>query len=164
MGNSNKDAMREYMAKNAKNPVTIEHVTERVLERFYAKVDKTDTCWNWTGAVTANRNHTNGYGFFNINKRPFYAHRLAVLMEQGYLTDGLVVHHMCQNTLCVNPDHLQEITNQENIWQSPNFSGNNNNKYATKSICKYGHQRTPGSGKMCEVCYEERLINRKKNK
>lgn len=129
---------RKYMAKNSKNPVTIEHVTDSVKERFYAKVDKTEDCWNWTGAKTANRKErsqapaTTGYGYFTINKRPFYTHRLAMLMKQGYLTEGLVVDHLCNNSACVNPDHIQEVSNRQNITRSPRHSMNHGGYFRGK--------------------------------
>lgn len=125
-----KETARKLAAKNAKNPVTIEHITEAVLERFYAKVDKTDTCWNWTGAATSQRkarpqaSATKGYGYFTINGRPFYTHRLAMLIKQGYLSEGLVTDHLCNNSLCVNPDHIQETTNRHNVTRSPKHSMN----------------------------------------
>lgn len=121
---------RKYMAKNAKNQVTVEHITDRVIERFYAKVDKTDECWNWTGATTAARKERpqaparQGYGVLSVNRRPFYAHRLAMLMKQGYLTERLVVDHVCNNSLCVNPDHIEEVTNKQNSTRSPLHSKN----------------------------------------
>lgn len=149
---------RGYMAKNSKKQITIEHITENVITRFYNKVDKTDTCWNWTGAKTANRpkramsDAKPGYGYINISNRPFYTHRLAMLIKQGYLTEGLVVDHMCNNTLCVNPDHLQEIDNLSNVKRSP-LSTHNGARYY-KTHCKYGHERTEDMrGKPCKECY-----------
>lgn len=150
-----RELAKAYMAKNAKNPVNFEDITDSVKQRFFAKVDKTDTCWNWTGATTATRkNRAIGYGSFLINKRPFYAHRLSFLMHNGYLTEGLVVDHQCNNTLCVNPEHLKEMTSRENVWRSPIFKGN-----VVATHCKYGHPRGPElKGKPCPVCWSpERL-------
>lgn len=115
---------REWAAANRKNPVTLEHFTPEVAERFWAKVDKTDTCWNWTSAISSYDRNRKGYGTFTINKRPFYAHRLSKLVQQGYLTEGLVIDHICENTLCVNPEHLREVTNAENILRSPKHTKN----------------------------------------
>lgn len=121
---------RQYMANNSRNTVTKEHFTEEKSNLFWAKVEKTDTCWNWTGAKTAARPQrpqapaTEGYGVFNINKRPFYAHRLSYLVHKGPLVDGLVIDHICNNSLCVNPDHLEQVTNRENTLRSPRHSVN----------------------------------------
>jgi hypothetical protein len=159
---------REYMALNAKNPVTHEHITDSVKKRFWAKVDKhSEGCWVWIGAKTAKRPKrkiapaTQGYGVIHINKRPFYAHRLSFLMHNGYLTEGLVIDHKCDNSLCVNPGHIVETTNKENVTRSHKFSGNFGGYYV-KSICKYGHNRIPGNSKPCETCYKERLANLRK--
>lgn len=141
------------MAKKAKNPVTIEHVTERVIERLMNKVDKTDDCWNWTGAKTANRKNSKGYGYINVNGRPFYVHRLSFLIANGSLTEGLVIDHLCNNTLCINPEHLAEVTNKHNSTRSPKHSSNVPGGYNARSICKYGHPREAGSYKPCPTCY-----------
>lgn len=122
--------VRNFMAKHSKNEVTKEHFTDYKAELFWAKVDKTDTCWNWVGAKTASRPErpqapaSPGYGVFNINNRPFYAHRLSYLVHNGPLVDGLVIDHICNNTLCVNPDHLKQVTNRENTLRSPRHSVN----------------------------------------
>lgn len=149
---------RYYAAKNAKNPVTQEHMTDKVKERFFAKVDKTDTCWNWTGAKSAWRperpiaSATEGYGVININGRTFYAHRASWLMHKGPLIPGLVIDHLCDNTLCVNPEHMQQVTNNENTKRSPKHTANGARYY--KTHCKNGHERTEEMrGRSCTVCY-----------
>lgn len=68
-------------------------------ERFFAKVDKTDYCWNWTGGTRK------GYGLFRYNKKVVSAHIASYEMFNGD-RNGLVVRHTCDNGLCVNPDHL----------------------------------------------------------
>jgi hypothetical protein len=149
---------KQYMAKNSQNPVTEEHMTDRVKERFFVKVYKTDSCWNWTGAKTAWRpkrlhaDATKGYGVININGRVFYAHRASWLMHKGPLIPGLVIDHLCENTLCVNPQHLQQVTNHENTTRSPKSTANGA-RYL-KSHCKNGHVRTDEMiGKSCFECY-----------
>lgn len=75
-------------------------------ERFWAKVDKTGECWLWQGAYDRG-----GYGFFE-NKR---AHRLAWIWTNGPIPDGLHLDHLCYVRNCVNSDHLEPVTPQENI-------------------------------------------------
>lgn len=152
---------RYYMAKNSKNPVTQEHMTDKVKQRFFAKVKKTDTCWNWTGARSAYRpkrviaDATKGYGVININGRTFYAHRASWLMHKGPLIPGLVIDHLCENTLCVNPDHMQQVTSPENAQRSPKHSKNHGGYNYYKEFCKYGHKRGPElKGKPCPKCYK----------
>jgi len=68
------------------------------------------TCEIWTGA-TGN----SGYGHRYLNGRFTTAHRWAYLKYVGPIPDGYVIDHICNNKLCVNIDHLQAITQSENI-------------------------------------------------
>lgn len=152
---------RDYAAKNRNNPVTQEHITDNVKKRFFDKVNKTDNCWIWTGARTAYRPKrkfapaTLGYGTITVNGRPFYAHRLSWLMHNGPLIPGLVIDHLCENTLCVNPEHMQQVTSDENAKRSSRHTINGA-KYVS-GYCKNGHKRTPEmKGKACFECYPKK--------
>lgn len=80
--------------------------------RFWANVEKTDSCWNWL----AHKN--NGYGRFmeriDGGYRPWAAHRYAYTALRGPIPDGMVIDHMCHNRSCVNPLHLQVVTSKQN--------------------------------------------------
>jgi hypothetical protein len=81
-------------------------------ERFWSKVEKTETCWNWTASRM-----TSGYGQIGIGGkygRPHGAHRVAYELAVGPIPEGMQVDHMCHNKLCVNPDHLRAVTNKQN--------------------------------------------------
>ncbi len=69
-------------------------------QRFWSKVEKTDSCWFWTG-----HKNRKGYGHITIDKYPFRAHRVAYCMEFGEIPKGLFVCHSCDNPSCVNPSH-----------------------------------------------------------
>jgi hypothetical protein len=71
------------------------------IERFWAKVDKTGTCWLWRGAVTPK-----GYGMVAFMGQQTYAHRLAYEITYGPFMLGLFVCHKCDVPACVRPDHL----------------------------------------------------------
>ena len=161
---------RATAAKYRHNPVYHEHITDKVKERFFAKVDKTDSCWNWTGAISATRPARRmapakqGYGVISINNRPFYVHRLAWMMKGNDLIEGLVIDHLCNNSLCVNPDHLDQVTNEQNTLRSPLHSANGAKYYYSKDKCKYGHVRTPeNKGKACFTCYPVKKATHCKN-
>lgn len=95
-----------------------------IKDRFWTKVDKTDGCWLWTGALS------NGYGQVGIagGATTEYAHRWAYEQLVGAIPRGMQLDHLCHNAdascpggascahrRCVNPAHLEPVTNVENM-------------------------------------------------
>ena len=78
-------------------------------ERFYEKVNKTDSCWLWTGYL--NR----GYGYISIDGKPKPAYRISWILTNGDIPEALVVRHKCRSKACVNPEHLELGTQKENM-------------------------------------------------
>lgn len=87
------------------------HQRQPAEDRFWPKVDKTPTCWIWTGA-----RHGMGYGNFFATKY-MLAHRFSYELANGPIPDGLTLDHLCRNRLCVNPDHLEPVTIRENLMR-----------------------------------------------
>lgn len=84
-----------------------------LIDRFWASVQKTPTCWLWTGTTC------NGYGQIAVcpagRQVRFRAHRLSWLLHFGDLPDGLEVMHSCDEPRCCRPAHLQLGTHKENM-------------------------------------------------
>jgi len=109
---------------------------------FWAKVDKTDTCWLWTGAIDRG-----GYGRTAPKNR--VAHRISFEWERGPIPSGLQLDHLCRVRNCVNPDHLEPVTSRENSRRG----------IGSKPTCASGHPfvwsigYTPGSKqRRCRIC------------
>ena len=72
-----------------------------VAGRFWAKVQKTETCWLWVAGTDRD-----GYGQFLVGRLPHRAHRISWALYHGTVPDGAHVLHTCDIPRCVNPAHL----------------------------------------------------------
>ncbi len=68
-----------------------------------------DGCWLWMGSKS------NGYGRVRIRGRTYQAHRLAYYAHKGEIPKGLALDHLCRNPPCINPAHLEAVTQAENV-------------------------------------------------
>lgn len=124
------------------------------VDRFWAKVDKSGECWEWTASRAGG-----GYGSFTVNGRGQPAHKFAYELLAGPVPAGLVLDHLCRNRICVRPDHLEPVTERENILRGESEPAKN----ARKTHCHKGHKFTPettyiyaASGfRMCRLCRRE---------
>ena len=132
-----------------------------VLDNFFDKVIMTDGCWEWIGGC--NR----GYGMFRFTLPggelvQIYAHRFAYeTLTETIIPDGLTVDHLCKNTRCVNPSHMEIVTLSENCRRSNSPSAINRRK----THCKYGHsledcyvfrRKSGGFSRVCRICWNLR--------
>jgi hypothetical protein len=136
-----------------------------IADRFWEKVNKDSQrtfngtqCWEWLASTDK------GYGQFGIGHgRNVSAHRLAYELVRGAIPDGLTLDHLCRNTICVNPDHLEPVTMAVNVLRGDSPPSQN----ARRTHCKRGHpfneENTCISHKgrrTCRVC--RRMAKRKK--
>ena len=70
-------------------------------------------CWLWTMADSGN-GRGGGYGRMKLNNRTCAAHIVSFVNAHGYVPGNKQIDHKCRNRRCVNPDHLQIVTNKRN--------------------------------------------------
>lgn len=78
-------------------------------DRFWAKIQRTETCWDWTGAI-----NSRGYGVIKKNDNILLAHRYSYQEHKGKIPTGISIDHVCHNKRCVNPSHLRLATDKQN--------------------------------------------------
>ena len=116
--------------------------------RVFAHVDASGDCWEWRGAKT------NGYGVINrggAGAGNEQAHRAVWLLLVGEIPDDLQLDHLCRNRGCVNPDHLEPVTAEENKrrgYSPPALC-------ARRAVCDNGHPldgRRKRGERYCKTC------------
>lgn len=146
-------------------------------ERFWAKVQKTDGCWLWTGNISPE-----GYGRIGeLPRRTAHAHRVAYELLIGPIPDGLKLDHLCHNAdltcpggdaclhrRCVNPNHLEAVTLRENNLRGLGLAA----RKSQQTHCVNGHPfdllntyyRPDDGTRMCRACHKERRQQRARRK
>lgn len=110
-------------------------------------------CWPWLGHCSRN-----GYGRLRYAGVGRMAHRFVFEHLVGAIPTGLVIDHLCRNHRCVNPEHLEPVTQAENVRRGvgPALA---RERWAQQTHCKHGHEFTPanthlnGAGsRECRAC------------
>lgn len=108
------------------------------------------SCWIWD-----RRPRAKGYGGVRVDGKTRSAHRAVYERLKGPIPDGLELDHLCCVRECVNPDHLEPVTTQENIRRSNAPAALN----ARKTHCVHGHEFTaenthirPTGARACRAC------------
>lgn len=131
-------------------------------KRFWAKVDKNgpNGCWLWTAAKLQGPGGGRGYGVFGIKGKNKPAHRVAYEILVGPIPDGLTLDHLCRVRHCVNPHHLEPVTNRENVLRGVGITA----RLHRQTHCKRGHPFdenntyiNPSGYRQCKACWQVRL-------
>jgi hypothetical protein len=119
-------------------------------EIFWTRVNKTDDCWLWRGAL-----NSSGYANVFWNGRQANAHRVSYELSVGPIPEGLQIDHLCRVRHCVNPAHLEPVTSKINTLRGVSPLAIN----SRKTHCQLGHElsgdnlRLEKSGsRVCREC------------
>lgn len=131
-----------------------------ILFRFWAKVNPlSNGCWLWTGCRNAE-----GYARFYLrpNCQIIGAHRFSYEIHKGKIPKGLTIDHLCRNRGCVNPAHMELVSQKENTLRGNGVTALN----ARKTHCKHGHLFSADNiyslpyGRHCKQCTKQNAIKR----
>jgi len=108
------------------------------------------------GGVWQAKPSRQGYGRISVADCVQLAHRVSYEAFVGPIPTGMVLDHLCRQRMCVNPGHLEPVTNRENIRRGKGFAGLN----AQKTHCPHDHEYTPENtywrpdrhGRQCRAC------------
>lgn len=124
---------------------------------FKARVAGPNECWPWLGAPLK---AAKGYGRIDVSGVRYVAHRYAHVLFKGPIPNGYEVDHLCRNTSCVNPAHLEAVTPEEHDQRSASaFRA----MQSAKTHCPKGHayvganiRRDKNGKRHCRACDNQR--------
>lgn len=129
-------------------------MNEQELERFHSFVYGEGECWRWDGCHTRG-----GYGHFKYKGKMKLAHRMSYEHYVELIPVGLQLDHLCRVRDCVNPEHLEIVTNQENCRR-----GDTGRHMAERTHCPKGHPLdgenlyiAPNGCRNCKECRRENV-------
>lgn len=137
----------QHWSADMKNDTLIVELSASQISKFWTNVAISEGCWKWQSRLS-----TGGYGRFRVNGKELAAHRIAFFAAGNDLVDGFVIDHLCRNRSCVNPEHLESVTQQENVRRGDIYKGSDTH-------CSRGHEFTPEnsilskSRRVCRECH-----------
>lgn len=116
------------------------------------------SCWEFQGTLVKGRGAPKGYGrmYPGVPEVPgeTLVHRIVYILVRGPIPDGATIDHLCRNTVCCNPYHLEPTTQRVNTLRGESPWAAN----ARKTECSKGHPldgdnlRMEGSRRRCKQC------------
>lgn len=117
-------------------------------------------CWEWIGGK-----HPRGYGSWYIGGKTYRAHTVLYEREYGPIPAGMELDHLCRNTSCVNPAHLEAVPHRVNVLRGSGWTAKN----ALKTHCIHGHPLTPDNlikcyrtRRVCAICFRAQQADYRK--
>lgn len=110
--------------------ITREDIEEHIACNVFIRADG---CWEWLGQLSRGGYAIRQY-VGHASKR---VHRTTYELTWGEIPEGLVIDHLCRNRACVNPWHLEAVTNRENLLRGLRPP------VTLLSHCAHGHELTP---------------------
>jgi hypothetical protein len=130
------------------------NIPMEIPRRFARQINKTDTCWLWTGHI-----NNVGYGRYNGKNYPSqYVHRAMFFWSNGYLpVTPNVVGHLCEVRNCVNPEHLTEQTQSANVRQYTERITHcpQGHEYSKENTSFKTNKKTGWVSRRCRACHAE---------
>jgi len=134
-------------------------ITKKREKEFWLKVDKTKGCWIWKGYKDSKK-----YGGFYLscNKRMERSHRISFFLSFGKWPEKSILHS-CDNPSCVNPEHLREGSQYENMQDARKRKRFPDQK---QTHCKRGHELSEENvyanrlNRDCKLCRRVRYVER----
>lgn len=134
---------------------------ERLLSK--AVINWETGCWEWT----AHRSSA-GYGRIQIGKRNVEAYRVAYELIEGSVPQGLHLDHLCRVRHCINPAHLEPVTQRENTLRGVSPAA----RHAARNTCAAGHLHSESNTRVingkrscreCDRARQSRYRNKRAN-
>lgn len=136
-----------------------------ILARMFSRVvvDTETGCWLWVGLRTAQ-----GYGFLRAGGRTQAVHRVSYTLLVGPIPMNLTIDHLCRTRCCLNPDHLEVVTLEENVRRGWKANRDRPSREREKVCCPRGHLYSEENTyldkrgwRKCRTCIRERQARRR---